>query len=120
MNYDQFRNLSCYEEFEMQCTLACISKIDVLKIIGHRIDNYYFFVSIDGIFTWSDLYGNHIKDPHVLKVLKKKYIPRCITRCIIPDSVTSIDSGAFYGCESLTSIAIPKNVTYIDDNTFTY
>ena len=62
MNYDQFNNLSCYEEFEIQCDLIGISKIDVLKEIGHKIDNYYLLILEDGIFNWFDLNGNHIKD----------------------------------------------------------
>ena len=43
MNYNQFFNLSCYEEFEIQCTLTGISKVDILKEIGHQIKNYYSF-----------------------------------------------------------------------------
>lgn len=42
MNYNQFSNLSCYEEFEIQTDLIGISKIDILKEIGHKIYNYYF------------------------------------------------------------------------------
>ena len=49
MNYKQFSNISCYEEFEIQCDLTGISKIDVLKKIGHQTNDYYFFVSNDGI-----------------------------------------------------------------------
>ena len=36
-----------------------------------------------------------------------------LTSVNIPNSVTSIESGAFYGCTALTSINIPKNVKYI-------
>ena len=36
----------------------------------------------------------------------------------IPDSVTSIGSGAFSGCESLTSITIPNSVTEIGSSAF--
>ena len=34
---------------------------------------------------------------------------------IIPDSVTTIGSGAFRGCENLTSIVIPESVTTIGE-----
>lgn len=117
---NQFYNLSCYEEFEIQCTLAGISKVDVLKIIGHQINDYYFLISEDGIFNWFDLEGNHIEDPCVLKTIKEKYIPKTITKCIIPNSVISIGSGAFWGCDSLKEINIPDSVTSIGECTFYY
>ena len=118
MNYNQFSNLSCYEEFEIQCTLTGISKIDVLKENGHKINDYYFFVSNDGIFNWYDLEGNHIEDPGILKEIKEEYIPKNITKCVIPNSVTSIGYEAFYGCESLKEITIPNNVTSIGNGAF--
>ena len=37
---------------------------------------------------------------------------------IIPDSVTSIGSGAFYGCDGLTSVVIPDSVTSIGGSAF--
>jgi hypothetical protein len=36
----------------------------------------------------------------------------------IPDSVTSIDNGAFSNCTNLASITIPNSITSIGDNTF--
>ena len=36
----------------------------------------------------------------------------------IPDSVTSIGSGAFSGCSGLTSVTIPDSVTSIGDYAF--
>ena len=113
LSYNQFKNLSCYEEFEIQTTLTGISKIDILKRHAHKIDNYYFFVSNDGIFNWFDFEGNHIENPGVLKDLTYDYIPVDITKCIIPNSVTCICKEAFSLCKSLTSINIPDNVTAI-------
>ena len=105
IDYNQFKDLSCYEEFEMKCTLTGISKINVLKEISHEINNYYFFVSDDGIFNWFDWNGNHIEDPGILKEIEEIYIPRNITRCFVPDSVTCIGMYAFYGCDSLKEVA---------------
>ncbi len=42
------------------------------------------------------------------------------TQYIIPSSVTSIGSNAFYCCRGLTSIKIPKGVTSIGNSTFFY
>ena len=41
-----------------------------------------------------------------------------ITSVTIPDSVTSINSGTFYGCTSLTSVTIGANVTVIGEMAF--
>ena len=118
MNYTQFSNLSCYEEFEIQCDLLGISKLDILKEIGHKIDNYYFFVSNDGIFNWFDLEGNHVENPGILKEIKERHIPKNITKCDIPDSVTNIDEYAFSCCKSLKEIIIPNSVKHIGNYTF--
>ena len=120
MNYTQFSNLSCYEEFEIQCTLIGISRIDILKEIGYKINNYYFFISEDGFFNWFDLNGNHVEDPGILKKIKEEYITKNITKCIIPDSVTSIGNRVFWGCESLKEITIPNSVTSIGSYAFSF
>lgn len=39
---------------------------------------------------------------------------------IIPEGVTRIDRGTFYGCKDLTSITIPESVTDIGANAFAY
>lgn len=120
MDYNKFRDISCCEEFEIQCDLHGISKIDVLNKIGHQINDYYFFISNDGIFNWFDLSGNHIEDPGVLNEIIEKYIHKNITKCIIPVSVTHIGEYSFYNRYSLKEITIPDSVTCIDDHVFPY
>ena len=115
---NQFSNISCYEEFEIQCTLNGISKIDILKEIGHKVNDYYFFISEDGIINWYNLEGNYVKDPGILKELKEEHIPENITKCVIPNSVKIIDFKAFAYCDSLTSITIPSNVKIINAYAF--
>ena len=41
-----------------------------------------------------------------------------LTSIIIPDSVTSIGNRAFFGCDGLTSITIPNSVTSIGEEVF--
>ncbi len=41
-----------------------------------------------------------------------------LSSAVIPNTVTSIEEGAFYDCISLTSMTIPNSVTEIGDNAF--
>ena len=115
---NQFSNISCYEEFEIQSVLSGISKIDILKEIGHKVNDYYFFISEDGIINWYNLEGNYVKDPGILKRLKKEYFLETITKCVIPNSVTHIDYAAFYNCKLLKDITIPNSVISISNIAF--
>ena len=38
---NQFKNISCYDEFEIQCTLIGISKIEILEHIGIKVYGQY-------------------------------------------------------------------------------
>jgi hypothetical protein len=41
-----------------------------------------------------------------------------LSSVVIPNSVTSIGSGLFYGCDSLSSVVIPNSVTSIGKSAF--
>ena len=45
-------------------------------------------------------------------------VPEGVTDIVLPNSVTSIGNGAFYGCTSLASITIPNSVTSIGNGAF--
>ena len=53
----------------------------------------------------------------IIETSTNKLIVGC-NNTIIPNSVTSIGIGSFYGCEGLTSVTIPNSVTSIGEHAF--
>lgn len=116
---NQFKNLSCYEEFEMRSALTGISKIEVLEHIGFNVKGlFWFFVSNNGIFNWFDLVGTHVEDPGILSSIGEPYIPKTCTKVVIPASVLDIDAYTFAGCRSLKTIIMPPNLMTIGFGAF--
>ena len=70
-------------------------------------DNNKYYCDIDGILFNKD-------KTEIIKYPEKKEG----TAYQIPNSVTSIENEAFYGCSSLASITIPNSVTSIGDRAF--
>jgi hypothetical protein len=45
---------------------------------------------------------------------------RSITGITIPDGITTIEAGTFYGCSGLTNVLLPDSITIIGDTSFIY
>ncbi len=75
-------------------------------------------VNISNIVAWCDIkFGSFSSNP--LYYAKNLYLNgELVTDLVLPDSVTSIGSYAFYNCTNLTSIEIPDSVTSIDFSAF--
>ena len=84
--------------------------------------NYVISLTVDG--TCGFLGGSSTNDGFKLlrysttKDTRNQYYQNAITKIELGDSLTSIGSGAFRDCYSLTSITIPNNVTSIEYNAF--
>ena len=74
-------------------------------------------VYINDLEKWCSISFGRAANP--LRSSSNLYIgEELITNLIIPDSVTSIGTNAFYGCTSFTSVEIPDSVTSIGANAF--
>ena len=104
------------------CTsLTNVTIPDSVTSIGDYV--FYWCTSLTSVYitdiaAWCGIeFGNPVANP--LCYAEKFYlIGNLITDLIIPDSVTSIGSYAFYNCKSLTSITIPDSVTSIGRSAF--
>ena len=84
------------------------------------IGSYAFGYS--GLTSVSVESGNTVYDSrnncNAIIITATNYLIVGCKNTVIPSSVTSIGSGAFYGCEGLTSVTIPNSVTSIGRNAF--
>ena len=107
-------------QFEQNVCVVCgYERAEELEYVLSNDGTYYIVV---GIGTWID---NDVVIPAEYKKLPVKSIAEnafsnsTFTSIVIPDSVTTIEMGAFFACESLTSITIPT-AEWINDGNNTY
>lgn len=75
-------------------------------------------VNIQSIASWCSCSFNNAKS-NPLNYAKELYLNnQLVTDLVIPDSITRINSNAFYNCSSITSLTIPESVTRINDSAF--
>ena len=79
-----------------------------------KLQNIY----ITDIVAWCNISGLYYLMAYGTSNMKLYINNELATSITIPDSVTSIGGGAFYGCTGLTSITIPDSVTSIGYDAF--
>ena len=77
-------------------------------------------VELEGLFSEDAYTINPDISNWDIKSIPSKFFDnnKQIKEFIIPDSVTSIGEGAFWGCTSMTSVTIPNSVTIIGEDAF--
>jgi hypothetical protein len=98
-------------------SLTSITIPQSVTSIGLR--SFEYCRSLESIVVES---GNTVYDSRdncdaIIETAKNSLITGC-KMTVIPNSVTSIGSGAFLGCSGLTSVAIPNSVTSINSDAF--
>ena len=103
--------------FEYCSSLTSITIPNSVTSIGKRA-----FYDCSGLATITVEKGNTKYDSRdncnaIIETNTNKLIAGC-KNTTIPNSVTSIEESAFYGCSGLTSITIPNSVTSIGNHAF--
>lgn len=77
--------------------------------------------SIYGCTNLENIYGPLASEDNKCLIINGElsaFAPKGLTEYTIPDDVTSIGVGIFYGCSTLKKIIIPESVTTIKDSAF--
>ena len=97
------------------CTvLTGITIPNSVTSIGEYVLSYCDDVLNIAVDSSNTIYDSRNNCNAIIETNTNKLIQGCSTT-VIPNDVTSIDNGAFYGLYSLTSITIPSRVTSICD-----
>ena len=99
--------------------ITSISIPNSVTSIGERLFSYCNKLTTIIVDTENPVYDSRDNCNAIIETTTNKLIAGCKST-VIPSSVTSLSSGAFFGIWGLTSITIPKNVTSIESSAFNF
>ena len=97
---------------------ACSDGTLGLEYVLSSDSTYYIVMGIGSARVTNITIPSEIKGKPVKEIRYRAFEGCNFTSITIPDSITSIGSYAFYGCDSLGSISISNNVTSIGEYAF--
>ena len=101
-----------------ECTkLSAVSIPASVTSIGERVFGYCSNLKSIFVAGNNEIYDSRNNCNAIIETSTNKLIAGC-QNTVIPNSVTSIGSGAFYFCSGLTSVTIPESVTSIGSSAF--
>lgn len=99
------------------CLVVMILSFLLTSLVPIAAKPSYFQIK-DGVLVKYTGPGGNVIIPDGVKSLGRHAFNHKIKKITIPNSVTTIEEFAFYGCGSLESIFIPENVSSIGDAAF--
>ena len=107
------------QAFDGCTSLESITIPNSVKTIGNGAFQYCSNLASIKVESGNTIYDSRDNCNAIIETATSKLIAGC-KKTVIPNSVTTIEYGAFTGCTSLESITIPNSITTIENFAFAW